>query len=154
MSAAETLARDLRSVLEGGAWHGPALLELLADVDARQASARPVSGGHSIAELTAHATAWLEIPARRAAGAAWHDATVAEDWPPVPAALDEAGWAFLRERLAQAGQALVRQVAGSTDADLARPVRGADYDVRFMLSGAVSHVVYHAGQVALLKRGL
>jgi len=154
MSAAETLARDLQTVLEGGAWHGPALLELLADVDARQASARPVRGGHSIAELAAHATAWLEIPARRAAGAAWHDATAAEDWPPVPEVLDEASWASLRQCLAQAGQALVRQIASSADADLARAVGGTDYDVRFMLSGAVSHVVYHAGQVALLKRGL
>lgn len=154
MSAAALLVRDLRSVLEGGAWHGPALMELLADVDAHRACARPANGGHSIAELAAHVTAWLEIPARRAAGAAAQATTAAEDWPPVPPVLDEAGWASLRARLAQAGQALARQIEGSTDADLARPVGGADYDVRFMLAGAVSHVVYHAGQVALLKRGV
>lgn len=154
MPAAALLAHDLRTVLEGGAWHGPALLELLADVDAARASARPAGGGHSIAELVAHATAWLEIPARRVAGAAWHEATSEEDWPPVPAALDEQAWAALRERLARAGQGLVRQVEGLSEADLARPVRGADSDVRFMLAGVACHVVYHAGQVALLKRGL
>jgi len=154
MSAAALLARDLRSVLERGAWHGPALLELLADVDAQRASARPANGGHSIAELVAHATAWLEVPARRAASGTWQAVATTEDWPPVLATLDEAGWAALRQRLAQAGQALVRQIEGLTEADLARPVSGADYDVRFMLAGAVCHVVYHAGQIALLKRGL
>jgi uncharacterized damage-inducible protein DinB len=154
MKTAALLARDLRSVLEGGAWHGPALMELLADVDARRASARPVAGGHSIAELVAHSIAWLEIPGRRLAGAAWHDAPASEDWPPVPPVLDEAGWGALRGRLAQAGQALARQIESASEADLARPVKGAGSDVRFMLAGSVCHVVYHAGQVALLKRGL
>ena len=85
---------------------------------------------------------------------AGHSLASEEDWPPVPEPLDEAAWTVLRERLARAGRALVRLVEGSSEADLARPVSGKEYDVRFMLAGAVSHVVYHAGQVALLKRGL
>ena len=72
----------------------------------------------------------------------------------MPEPLDEAAWRGLVERLARAGQALARLAEGASEADLARPVGGKDYDVRFMLAGAVSHVVYHAGQVALLKRGL
>lgn len=153
MPAPATLADDLRCVLEGGAWHGPALLELLADVDAARAGARPAGGGHSIAELVAHATAWLEIPLQRAT-LPGHRLESEVDWPPVPEPLDEAAWRGLVERLARAGQALARLAEGASEADLARPVGGKDYDVRFMLAGAVSHVVYHAGQVALLKRGL
>lgn len=153
MPAAALLAHDLRTVLEGGAWHGPALLELLADVDAARASARPAGGGHSIAELVAHATAWLEIPAQRAS-VAGHTLESEVDWPPVPEPLDEAAWRGLVEGLARAGRALARLAESASEADLARRVSGKDYDVRFMLAGAVSHVVYHAGQVALLKRGL
>lgn len=153
MPAPATLAEDLRSVLEGGAWHGPALLELLADVDAARAAARPAGGAHSIAELVAHVIAWLETPLQRATEAG-HRLESEVDWPSVPAPLDEAAWKGLRERLARAGQALARLAEQASEADLARPVAGKEYDVRFMLAGAVSHVVYHAGQVALLKRGL
>jgi hypothetical protein len=35
---------------------------------------------------------------------------------------------------------------------LNEPVPGKDYDLRFMLTGAVQHAAYHGGQIALLKK--
>ena len=42
------LADQLRRAFEGDAWHGPALLELLADIDAPTAAMHPIKDVHSI----------------------------------------------------------------------------------------------------------
>ena len=44
MGELERIEEQLRRGLEGGAWHGPAVLELLAGVTAAQAHARPIPG--------------------------------------------------------------------------------------------------------------
>jgi hypothetical protein len=54
MTEAARIAQQLENAFSGGAWHGPALLELLADVDATTAAAHPVPGAHSIWELVLH----------------------------------------------------------------------------------------------------
>ena len=48
------LTEQLRRAFDGDAWHGPAVLELLADVDAATAAARPLPNVHSIWELVLH----------------------------------------------------------------------------------------------------
>jgi hypothetical protein len=45
---------QLRSAFTGNAWHGPAVRELLADVTAEKAAARPLSNAHSIWEIVLH----------------------------------------------------------------------------------------------------
>jgi hypothetical protein len=47
-SEAARIADQLRRAFDGSAWHGPALLELLADVDAATAAARPLAHVQSI----------------------------------------------------------------------------------------------------------
>jgi hypothetical protein len=46
------LEEQLRRSFEGGAWHGPAVGEVLAGVSPQAAAARPITGAHSIWELT------------------------------------------------------------------------------------------------------
>ena len=48
------IADQLRRAFEGDAWHGPALLELLQDVDSTTAAAKPLRNVHSIWELVLH----------------------------------------------------------------------------------------------------
>jgi hypothetical protein len=47
---------------------------------------------------------------------------------------------------------LINLVSGLPEGRLNDPVPGRDYDNRFMLLGAVQHVAYHGGQIALLKK--
>jgi hypothetical protein len=56
-SESALIADQLRRAFKGDAWHGPALLELLDDVDAATAAAKPLPDVHSIWELV--------LPARR-----------------------------------------------------------------------------------------
>ncbi len=52
------IADQLSRAFDGNAWHGPALLELLADIDAATAAAKPLADAHSIWELVLHVAAW------------------------------------------------------------------------------------------------
>jgi hypothetical protein len=54
MGERERIECQPRRGLEGGAWHGPAVLELLAGVTAARAHARPIPGVRGIWELVLH----------------------------------------------------------------------------------------------------
>ena len=94
------IADQLERAFRGGAWHGPALAQTLADVDAATASRRPSSGAHTIWEIALHAGAWIEL----------------------------------------------------ADDRLEDPVAGSDPTMRGLLLGVLQHNVYHAGQIAILKK--
>jgi hypothetical protein len=82
VSEIKRIIDQMDRAMNGEAWHGPHLEELLKDVSAQQASARPVQGAHSIWELVNHIGAWNSILATRAAGQAVA-VTPEQDWPPV-----------------------------------------------------------------------
>lgn len=44
------------------------------------------------------------------------------------------------------------KTAGFPDSRLTETVPGRDYDFYFLLHGVVQHTLYHAGQIAVLKR--
>ena len=62
------IAEQLRRAFEGDAWHGPALLELLREMDAATAAAQPLPDVHSIWELVLHVSAWDDAACRRLDG--------------------------------------------------------------------------------------
>lgn len=160
MAMIELIRDEIRRSFEGPAWHGPALLEALADVTSAEALRHPVQGAHSAAELLLHCLAWTEEVTRRLAGA---DAALPAlgDWPPVEE-LDAGSWDRLREELAGAADALDRALAAFPAERLREKVRGPVHDpplgsgIRFdvMLHGLAQHNAYHGGQVAILKRSL
>ena len=76
------LADQIRRAFEGSAWHGDSVLELLADVNAKTAAARPIKDAHSIWEILLHIAAWDAVVIRRAGGAAV-TLTDEQNFPPV-----------------------------------------------------------------------
>jgi heme-degrading monooxygenase HmoA/uncharacterized damage-inducible protein DinB len=148
---AAELAREIESLVRGENWHGPGLEELLTDVSAAEASARPIGGGHSIWELVLHVTGWTAVFRRRLEGVAIEEPE-AGDFPPVPPPTP-AAWEEARRALFGAHDALVARVAGLSDAALVGPVPGRPFDARFQVRAAIRHTVYHSGQIGLLKKG-
>ncbi len=53
------IADQLRRAFRGEAWHGPSLLDLLAEITPEQARARPLRSAHSIWELVLHIDIYL-----------------------------------------------------------------------------------------------
>lgn len=149
-SEASLIADQLRRAFEGEAWHGPALLELLNDVDAATASAKPLRDVHSIWELVLHIEAWDGAALRRIAGEKIQLTGVA-NFPIVPRPT-EAAW---RKTVAQAKRThdrLVQKVAGLPESRLRERVPGKKYDFYHLLHGVAQHELYHAGQIAILKK--
>ena len=134
-------------------WHGPALADLVGDVSAQDAAAKPVAGAHSIWELVLHMTSWTEIVRQRLASLSMIDATPEEDWPPVKDASADA-WRAAVERLKAAHRELAEDVTALDDSRLIGRVPGREHSVLAMVHGIIEHDAYHGGQIALLKKAL
>jgi uncharacterized damage-inducible protein DinB len=147
------LADQIRRAFEGSAWHGDSILELLADVNAKTAAARPIKDAHSIWEILLHIAAWDDVVSRRVGGTA----VTLTDEQNFPAVKDtgEAAWSQAIDSTKKTHHELIRTVAAFPDSRLAEQVPGKTqnyYNFYYMFSGIVQHELYHAGQIALLKK--
>ncbi len=153
MRETEQIADQLRRAYEGEAWHGPSLKEILVGVTAQQAAARPVAGAHSIWEIVLHIGAWESIVLRRMGGEVVKDVSVEVDWPPVRET-SEAAWKSTLAALEAGNRRLRAAIAQMTDEQLRARVPGKEASFYGELHGIVQHDLYHAGQIALLKKAL
>ena len=135
---------------DGDAWHGPSLTALLADIPAKRAAAHPIPGAHSIWELVRHIAVWERVVARRLGGERV-EPTTEEDWPPVPAPTTGA-WKRDVDDLQRARGELRGALLAFDERRLDERVPGRDHSYYVMAHGAVQHDLYHAGQIAILKR--
>jgi len=136
------------------AWHGPSLRKLLRGVSADRATRKPVVGAHSIWELVLHIAAWDEICTRRLRGEVVLATTGSpEDWPAV-GETSEARWQEAGARLFRAQAELARAVAALPEVRLEDRAPGWPWSNHLMIHGTLHHDLYHAGQIALLKRAL
>ncbi len=153
MSETARIADQLRRAFDGGAWHGDSLFEILEGVTAAQAAARPIAGAHTIWELVLHIGAWDGAVLRRLDGKTV-ELSDAENFPPVTDT-SEAAWHEALAQVRRTHHDLIAAVAEITDSRLAEMVpgkEGAHYNFYYMLHGVVQHELYHAGQIALLKK--
>jgi uncharacterized damage-inducible protein DinB len=149
------IAAELRRATNGPAWHGPALLEVLADVAPSQAAARPLPAAHSIWEIALHAATWLDILHERIDGQ-HRDVPNDEDWQVVDDT-SPAAWQRLVGRISNSAERLAARIERVTDDGLDALLPGAAAGASsayVSLHGIVQHVVYHAGQIAVLKKAV
>jgi uncharacterized damage-inducible protein DinB len=151
MKESQRIADQLDRAYRGPAWHGPSLSELLAGLDAAAAAARPLPGAHSIWEIVRHLAVWNEVPRRRIEGEPLDSLPPEEDWPAVADPTPRA-WREAQEALAGAHRRLAELVLGLDEARLRDPIPGSGPTVWAMLHGVVQHNLYHAGQIALLRK--
>src|SRR5579864_2790206 len=107
-SEASGIADQLRRAFYGDAWHGPSLMELLEDVDAATAAARPLPEVHSIWELVLHVAVWDDAALRRLDGKKWQPTGLA-NFPPVSAPA-EAAWRSAKVEARRTHHRLVKTV--------------------------------------------
>lgn len=159
MSRAARLAKHIERTVTGPMWHGPSLAQALETVTHEQAAAQPIPGAHGIWEIVRHVTSWAEIARERLHGQSLGDPAPERDWPPVTGTdanfgpvPDMNAWRIALEQLAFAHRMLAADVKDLTDAQLDAKVKDLDYPVGILLDGVVEHGVYHAGQIALLRK--
>jgi len=149
---------ELSREFEGDPWHGSPTRDILRDVTAAQAAARPLPAAHSIWELVLHMIAWKNEVTRRLSG---HPASepLEGDWPPVGETTPER-WTAALEDLGRSHRTLLAAVRELSEARLLEPTKdprdratGAGVSHYVLLHGIVQHDVYHSGQIAMLKKG-
>jgi uncharacterized damage-inducible protein DinB len=159
MSEIIRIIDELQREHDGDPWHGSPLLSILDGISAAQAASKPIADGHSIWELVLHMTGWkLEVAKRVTGGSATDPA--GGDWPeigdPTPTR-----WKAAREALAGAHRTLIDTIKSLPESKLYEPTNdprnrplGTGVSHYVLLHGIVQHDVYHAGQIALLKKSL
>jgi len=150
MSECERIADQLRRAFEGSAWHGPAVLELLEGVDAAAAGAKSVVNVHSIWELLLHVEAWDRAAMVRLGGEKCQP-NGEDNFPPVRKTTESA-WRAAVTQAKRTHDQLVKLVEGLAESRLRDRVPGKRYDFYHMLHGIAQHELYHAGQMAILKK--
>jgi uncharacterized damage-inducible protein DinB len=141
---------QLERAFAGQAWHGPSVLELIADVDAASAAAHPITGAHSIWELVLHIAVWDRAVANRLGGA--RSPVTDEENFPIVADASEASWQRAVETLKENHRRLIEAVESVDESRLDAPIGEGKSSAYVQLHGAVQHELYHAGQIALLKK--
>jgi uncharacterized damage-inducible protein DinB len=153
MSETARLADQIRRAFGGEAWHGDSVLEILNGVNAKMAAAHPIKNAHGIWELVLHIAAWDGAIIKRIGGAA-AELDGEQNFPSVKDA-SEAAWRKAIEHAKHTHDELVKAVAAFSDSRLQERVPGKTesyHDFFYTFSGIVQHELYHAGQIALLKK--
>jgi len=150
MTEIERIADQLKRSHEGVAWHGPSLRELLQGVTAEQA-ARKTGEAHSIWELVLHIAAWELAGARMVRGEVVEDLTPDQDWPAVGEPSD-LRWSETIDKLESAHSELAEAIRQCAPERLSETAPGKKYSIYVLLHGVVQHNLYHAGQIAILRK--
>ncbi len=151
MSELERSRKQLDKGFYGDAWHGPALEEVLDGISPEQATVRPIPDAHTIWEIVLHLATWRGVVRRRLEGERVDDVPTEVDWPPVPDTSEEA-WAAARQALRDEQANLQTAIAALSEDQLESEVPGLGYSFYTMLHGLIHHDLYHAGQIAILRK--
>jgi uncharacterized damage-inducible protein DinB len=151
MSEIQRIVDQLERACEGNAWHGPSVRELLKGISARQAATQSMPAGHSIWETVLHMQAWQDVARRRLGGEVIGDLPPQLDWPPIPDT-SETAWRQAVDNLTRSKQQLHEAISRLDDHRLGDPVPGKEHSVYVLLHGVIQHNLYHAGQIAVLKK--
>ena len=137
------------------AWHGSSVVEILRDVTPKLADRRLAPNTHTIAELVFHMTTWRIFAVKKLQGDKEFDIKTKEkNWKIFPL-VDALEWETLQMELSLSQEELVSELEKkASDEFLETIVSGRNYSFYTLLHGIINHDLYHAGQIALIKKGL
>ena len=145
MDQTQRIADAYRAATIKGAWYGPSLAELLAQIPAELATTSPLPGAHSIAELLQHLLLWDERIRNTSDSSPLPPWVPEKDWAerPIP-------WNELVSRWNRSRELLEEKIRNFPVANLAKQVPGRSYPYETMFHGIVEHTIYHSGQIAMV----
>jgi uncharacterized damage-inducible protein DinB len=150
MSDVERILKHYDGVLNGNAWHGDPVWQILDDISAQQAAARPLPSAHTIWEIVMHMIFWEGVVTQRLAG---KRAGLAEElnFPAMPAVTEE-NWRQTLDDFRVSNQSLRDALAKLDPAKLNELTAAGKRTYYGEAHGIIEHHVYHLGQIALLKK--
>jgi len=146
------IVQQFTASMEGNAWHGPAVFELLNDINDEEASQRALRDAHNIYEIAAHIIIWQKEGIRKINGNA-RNVTKQEDWPVTNDATTEQ-WSEIKDSLLAVYNELKNGLEEFPDERLSENVPGGEQTFYVLFHGIIQHNIYHAGQIAMLKKAI
>ena len=150
MKETERIADQLTRSIEGNAWHGPSLMELLEGVNAKKAASKKIEDAHSIWEIVNHVIVWMDVVAKRV-GNEIVNITPEEDWANVNE-FSEQAWQKTIENLKRSYANLKNTILNFPAEKLDENINGITQTYYYIMQGVIQHNLYHAGQIAILKK--
>jgi uncharacterized damage-inducible protein DinB len=120
---------------------------------AAMAAKKPIAGAHSIWELVLHIEAWMKETTRTLGGGTYVSLTGDQDWP-LPGETTDSSWTAALESADASHGALIAAMSEITEDALCEKVAGQEFSLYGLLHGVAQHNIYHAGQIALLKKAV
>jgi uncharacterized damage-inducible protein DinB len=148
----ESIIRNLQNTLEGEPWFGRAVYELLGEIDESKTSVKPNSTEHSLLELLWHMNTWAEFTLAHLENRSADELTAIEqnDWKAINP--EKHNWKNGVEQLKSVHEKIISILKQKEDDFLKEPVPNREFNFRFMLNGLIQHNIYHAGQIAYIKK--
>jgi hypothetical protein len=151
MNEVKFLRDQIKTTFEGDTpWHGPSLLKTLDGISMEEAKVKPLGERHSIWELVDHLAFWNKAVAKSVGQERMPDPSNVVSWSEVGDT--ESEWKASVDKLRQSVHQLLDELADWKNEDLEKEVPGANYNFKQMLHGVVHHNLYHAGQIAILRK--
>ena len=150
MTEMERILDQYDRAMNGDAWHGDPVWKILDGISAEQAARRANPHTHTIWELVSHMTFWETEVCRRL-----NDQPARPldqlNFPATPEATAENWDRALAEFRRSNGE--FRTALSQLDkSQLDQPLPGRDKSIYVEVNGVIQHNVYHAGQIAILRK--
>lgn len=138
--------------MTGDAWHGDNVWKILGEVSPEQAFAKPLPDVHTIWELLAHMTFWETVVSRslRKLPVQIEESL---NFPAMPPA-DPINWTRELEAFRKSNSEFREALSQLDDSRLDQPLSKPTKSVYVEIHGVIQHNLYHAGQIAMLRKNL
>ena len=148
----DSIIATIESVMDGQPWFGRPLFSLVEEIHPAVVFKRPNEDGHSLIDLVYHMITWTEFALGALEGRDEKEMKRIEelDWRQIDP--KEHTWSTGLEILRSLHVNIIAKLKTLDDDILDNIVPGRKYSYRFMLNGLIQHDIYHAGQVAFLKK--
>jgi len=151
MNPLEHIADQFTRTYAGETWHGDPIKRILQDIDPQQAFRKPSQNVHSLWEIILHIIAWEKVVLKSLQGAAYTMLHDEDDWPLAKEPSSEA-WQATLKVLEETTETLRTLIAAFPETKLHEQVPGQNFTFYMALHGVIHHNLYHAGQIAILKK--
>jgi uncharacterized damage-inducible protein DinB len=148
---AEHILEHYDLAMNGDGGYSEEIWKILDGISPSTAAATPVAGAHSIWQLVKHMAFWERVGLQRAAGPVTPDEKL--NFPSTPT-LDEQAWEQTLDEFRRSNHEFREFLAHLDPAKLDQNTPGGQRTFRTELLDVIRHHIYHAGQIALLKKAV
>jgi uncharacterized damage-inducible protein DinB len=149
-----SIIKNIETTLNGQPWFGRAVYGLIDEIDSSKAGEKPNANEHSALELIWHMNTWAEFTLANLENRTESELKKIEvnDWRKLTK--QKHSWKKGLAQFKSIHKQIIENLSKRDDDFLSDMVPNRRYNFRFMLNGLIQHTIYHAGQVAYLKKML